>query len=461
MVLFSVKEKAIAILKKVVEKGKSGSNREILSGGTVVILFKFIELSVRYGFVILLARIAGVDEMGRYSTVIGTISAIVTIAPLGMNTAMVKLISPVFSHGEHNEVKTVYLSLLSKITAIGILVTVVVFFGSNWIADFVFNKPYFASYFKYFSLAITPYMLIHLNAQAFRGARKMGQYSFSNDVSIPLFNLLLLVFGAFFLTGAQLINFFVVIGAFLAVTVVVLEWIRVSQIFKHQISETNYDKEISNIALPLVIGNLSQQLFSWVVVLLVGRLYPDGDMAIYNVASRVAVFVSIPFIAIDSSVASRLSTYFKEKNMKDFANHMQKATLFSIVLSLPIFLVLIVFGKQLLAVFGSEFTASYPLMCILLVGQFVNVFTGPVGLALTMTDKQKQYQNIMIFTSVISTILNIILIPRYGIYGASWAIMVTTVLKNLLQYIAIKKYFGFDTLNLKMLFTKTKEIWNI
>ena len=62
-----------------------------------------------------------------------------------------------------------------------------------------------------------------------------------------------------------------------------------------------------------------------------------------------------------------------------------------------------------------------------------------------MTGNQNIYAKILLFGAILNVLLNLILIPRYGINGAAIASMSSLTVWNLSMVLVIKKKFGFYT----------------
>jgi hypothetical protein len=102
--------------------------------------------------------------------------------------------------------------------------------------------------------------------------------------------------------------------------------------------------------------------------------------------------------------------------------------------------------------FRSEFLRGTEALIILSIGQFINAATGPVSNILVMTGRQKLNRNLMVGTTIIAIILDLILIPIYGIVGAACVNTFGIILMNLIPFFLIKYYYGFYTLDFKELF---------
>ena len=60
-------------------------------------------------------------------------------------------------------------------------------------------------------------------------------------------------------------------------------------------------------------------------------------------------------------------------------------------------------------------------LLILAFSQVINAMSGSVGIILNMTGKEKVFRNILFFALAINIVLNLFLIPIYGIEGAAIA----------------------------------------
>jgi O-antigen/teichoic acid export membrane protein len=62
-----------------------------------------------------------------------------------------------------------------------------------------------------------------------------------------------------------------------------------------------------------------------------------------------------------------------------------------------------------------------------------------------MTGNQNIYASILFFGAILNVVLNLILIPKYGINGAAIASMSSLIVWNLSMVLVVKKKFGFYT----------------
>jgi O-antigen/teichoic acid export membrane protein len=93
---------------------------------------------------------------------------------------------------------------------------------------------------------------------------------------------------------------------------------------------------------------------------------------------------------------------------------------------------LLVFGDELLGLYGADFSemGHLPLL-VLVVGQFVNLSMGPVGTMLNMVGYEKKLFQLNMISSVMGYLLLLLLVPGLGLLGTALASMLSTLFLNI------------------------------
>jgi O-antigen/teichoic acid export membrane protein len=125
------------------------------------------------------------------------------------------------------------------------------------------------------------------------------------------------------------------------------------------------------------------------------------------------------------------------------------ATSWIVRLSLPAFVALIVFPHDLLRIFGHGFAAGASVTVILAVGQLVRAATGPCGTLLNMSGKVAVNMADNVGVLALNIVLNLILIPPYGIVGSAVAWSISLALVNLLRVWQVHAILGVNPLSVE------------
>jgi O-antigen/teichoic acid export membrane protein len=107
---------------------------------------------------------------------------------------------------------------------------------------------------------------------------------------------------------------------------------------------------------------------------------------------------------------------------------------------------LLIFGKPLLWLFGHQFVEGYDIMFVAAAGLVARSAVGPVERLLNMLG----HQNICALAYGTSFALNIllcvILIPRFGGYGAAASTSLALIFETVLLFLIVRKRLGFHVL---------------
>ena len=202
-------------------------------------------------------------------------------------------------------------------------------------------------------------------------------------------------------------------------------------------------KEILAISLPMLMTATMTFVIGQTGVIMLGIFRPEAEVGYYAVAVKLATLTAFVLQAINSMAAPKFSELYHTGKMDELFHVAKKSTKLIFWTTAPILIFLILLGKPALSLmFGSDFTVAYGAMVILVLGQFVNSISGSTGVFMNMTGRQKVFRNIAMISAAINIMLNLILTPHRGIYGAAIAGMTSMIFWNLSTLVYIKKKHG-------------------
>ena len=118
------------------------------------------------------------------------------------------------------------------------------------------------------------------------------------------------------------------------------------------------------------------------------------------------------------------------RDSKEIEAVLKKSLKLLAVASLVVFIVIILFGDNLLRIFGDQYVEAKLLLTILVCGHLFNALTGPVGRLLMMSGYEKDIRNSSIVVAILGIALAFVLVSWYGVYGAAVATAVTVAVQN-------------------------------
>ena len=118
-----------------------------------------------------------------------------------------------------------------------------------------------------------------------------------------------------------------------------------------------------------------------------------------------------------------------------------------LLIAVPLVLLQVFAGGLLIRViFGVEYQPAHVPLSILALGQLVNACFGLVGMLLTMTSHEQATARGLALAAGLNIVLNLLLIPSFGIGGAAAATALSLAAWNLLLWNSARRLLGINTL---------------
>jgi O-antigen/teichoic acid export membrane protein len=169
----------------------------------------------------------------------------------------------------------------------------------------------------------------------------------------------------------------------------------------------------------------------WADTLLLGLYGSASDVAVYQVATRLTLIVMIFMHSINASFAPRIAHLYRSGQRDSLGKLYSLVTSWIVRLSLPAFVLIMIFPQELLSIFGSEFTAGASITVLLAIGTLFDVLSGPCGHMLVMSGRPALTMVNNLCGLALNIGLNVLLIPRFGLMGAGIAWAASLALINL------------------------------
>ena len=389
-------------------------------------------LGARFCTTILITRTIGPEQYGVFALAVTIITVIDALALMGFEPAMVKFVAQYKAQNDISHVKgTICLGL--GICLVSSLVLVVAGLpAAELIANGIFHKSALTPALRLMLLGVPFVSLTLIILSALQGAKLVKYRIFVQQVLMPIFRFVVvcvLLWLGYQITG--------VVWAWVLTSIFGFIWAgiflsrRICALFHgYAVPEK---KKIFSFSLPLLFSQLFYQNINIIGIIIIGICFPIAKTGIYTVAMRVIPLILIPLVAYNSIFSPIISDCFTKHNMEELKNIYKTGSRWVITITLPIFVLIIFFSKEIVTVFGPGFAESAQIMIILLIGQMFNVSSGSTGIMLSMTGKTLYN----LFNSgslcVLNIVLTSLLISRFDIIGVAYAYTTSIILIQLLQ----------------------------
>ena len=179
-------------------------------------------------------------------------------------------------------------------------------------------------------------------------------------------------------------------------------------------------------------------------VLILTRFVDASHVGIYFAALKSIGLVAFVNYAVGSAMAGRLSRLQARGDGEGVRGAVREGAAWTFVPSLTGAMLLLAVGRPLLAMFGPEFTAGYPIMLVLAAGFVVRAAVGPAEYVLRMLGEQKLCAVVLGATAVAYLVLSLLLVPRFGAMGAALANSASMTLSAGMFLVLARRRLGFD-----------------
>lgn len=386
---------------------------------------------------VVLARLLGAVGLGIYSLCISVSNILTLPAMLGGEQLLVREVSGYMAKEDYNKLGGILLrtgqaSLIASfiVSFVAVVAGMLLFTENRMIIPFalaIFLIPLQASlrlqssvlrglrrlFLGQISTIIRPLMLIILVCILFvTTERKVGP---GDVISIQIVIVILLVGTSFFLIKRNLPR----------------------EVY-HKKPRFDTPKWIKS-AVPFLLVGFTQVLHIEATIIILGIMMDVESVGLYRIAYRGASLILLVLGAVNTTIAPAISELYTKGEISDLQKIINRCMLIVLALTMPMFIALTVFGEWLIPlIFGNDFQEAYVPFVILCIGQIINVLTGPVHLIMNMIGLERSAAQIVFIATPAGLLLNIFLIPLFGLPGAAFASALSMAILNI--WLSIRLY---------------------
>jgi O-antigen/teichoic acid export membrane protein len=172
-------------------------------------------------------------------------------------------------------------------------------------------------------------------------------------------------------------------------------------------------------------------------VLFLGYWAGAQDAGIYLAAFQTAAILSLVLGAFDTALAPMIARVWAQRDRARIERVYQDISRLILTCATPLCVVMIVFAREVLAVFGEGFAAGASCLVVLAAGQLVNSAAGAANTVLLMSG----HSRLVMINTVVSGLALIaataVLTSRWGMFGAAAAASATLCLVNGVRVIQV------------------------
>ncbi|USZ68017.1 lipopolysaccharide biosynthesis protein [Halorussus salilacus] len=195
-------------------------------------------------------------------------------------------------------------------------------------------------------------------------------------------------------------------------------------------------------AAPVAMSSLGKVFQNRVDILLVGTLLTAVAAGIYNVVLVLVSIAWIPLLSFNQLLPPVASDLYSNDRMETLDAVYSSVTRLIVTTVTPILAVQLVFGRELLALFGPTYVRGYAPLAVYLGGVFVGSAVGATGWLLMMTDHQYARMALDWLLAVLNVGLTYLFVVEFGLVGAALGTSLAIAVQNALQVVLLRRFEG-------------------
>jgi len=203
--------------------------------------------------------------------------------------------------------------------------------------------------------------------------------------------------------------------------------------------------KILNFSFYSLITGFGNVIILNVDILMVSAFLGLSDTGIYTTAFYIAIIIEMPRRAISQISTPILSKLFNNNDLNTINNHYKMVSTNQLIIGILLYLLVIINLENIYNLIPNKenFISGIGVVSIICVAKLINM-SSSFGSELIMMSKHYRFNvTTIIILSIITITSNYFLIPQFGIIGAAYAALISSVVFNLIKVIFIYQKLGF------------------
>jgi O-antigen/teichoic acid export membrane protein len=403
-------------------------------GGSVVFAGKLFAWGTRFLMAILIANVLGATQYGLYNLALTAVTIASSFAVLGLDSALIRWVSIFDRRGDRAGLLGALQVGIGLPGIVAIAVAGLLVLASLPVATSILSKPEAAPLLPIAALLV-PFMVLNRQlGAALQGLKKIEFATIAEQFSQPPIRLVLLLGFLFLATlGAREAVAASTLSAGAATAILAVFLVRTAHLRRRPRTARRETRALLLFSLPIWFSNIVTTVGTNLQTLVLSAFSTAANVGIFAVAAHVNLLASLFHTSVVQSSMAIFADLHDRADNRGLEHLYQTTSKWTFSLNLPLFIVIVLFPSALLSVFGRDFEAGAPALVVLGLEAMANSATGTSGSLLDMTGHTRvKFVNSTV-TAATALILNVLLIPVFGLVGAAMAALGATLAVNLLR----------------------------
>lgn len=416
--------------------------RKAIKGVSYVFILSVSSIVLSYFFRLLVARNLSAAQFGLFHAVMAFTVLLHALHDPGLKSALIKFVPEFLVRGEQKKINDAIKVTLAVWMGLSALFSLGTILFADQLAIHYFKDAQSSVVLILLAIAFLLQSVDYIVAYLFQGFQRMGLFA---GVDFSRSAVLLIAVGVGF-TFSKSPAVPAVAYIVSSVMLSVIYWpILKRKVFPELSWPKGWDgkllKKMAVFGIPVTLSALAYTVFQQMSALALTYFGTLEEVGLLSVALLTAGLL----ISFSSSIAFVIFPLASELNAQGYHEHIKEGIQlvyrFAVIAILPISLGLLGFaGLIVKLLFGAQYTAAAPALMLLAIGTLFWIIAGINFNLLAGMSYSREPMKVMILITVVSAILNVLLIPLFGLTGAALAIVIGYLLAMVLSIIVVRRH---------------------
>ncbi len=207
------------------------------------------------------------------------------------------------------------------------------------------------------------------------------------------------------------------------------------------------------MAIPFFAAAIIGKLYAYSDSLLMSKMLTKTELGYWSVPYKIVfAFQFIP-IALTASMYPAISALFVQENKEKIAYLLLKGWRYLLLVAMPLtFGIYTIADKFIISFYSAAYAPSVTVLKVLIFSLVFSYLNYTMAALLNAVNKQGEQTLLVLSALIISVLLNLYLLPRYGVIGAAYAALFSNVLLSIFSFWRVRKIILLPIKNIIVLF---------
>jgi len=420
------------------------STERLVVAGSAVLMASLFGNALNYLFGVFLARTLGAEQFGLYALGLTFFSTMVLVVSMGTESGTVRFVSERRERRDRAGVESIILQAAGVTFIASVLVAICLAGLAPLISERLYAKPSLTRVLTIFALAIPLSAMVAVLLAALQAHQTVRPLIAVRYVWEPVGKFLLaavLLWAGWGLAG--------VVGAIVTTLTVslalTLYFVRSSipALFLRCESWTvSGAGTFLAYCFPLAVATLFGVVTPRADIFMLGSWASMQEIGLYQAAFQTASALALILGALEASLTPFFGQMHARGDVDGLRHLYQTASKLVLMCTMPLFVVLAAFHREILSLFGPEFAAGGFVLSILAAGQLLSSAGGSPNNLLLMGGHSRLVMWNTVGMGLVSIGIFALLIPSWGLWGAAVGAAISQVAGVGVRILQVRRLHG-------------------